>query len=75
MMTVMVTPETARIEVREGFSLALPKFLWRVMEARAKALHDGDLKATMTELVAEELLGWFKESIRGGVPVPGPSPN
>lgn len=75
MMTVMVTPETARIEVREGFNLALPKFLWRVMEARAQALHDGDLKATMTELVAEELLRWFKESIRGGIPVPGPSPN
>jgi len=75
MMTVIVTPETSRIEVREGFSLALPKFLWRVMEARAKALHDGDLKATMTELVADELLRWFKESIRGGIPVPGPSPN
>jgi len=75
MMTVMVTPETARIEVREGFNLALPRFLWRVMEARAQALHNGDLKATMTELVAEELLRWFKESIRGGVPVPGPSPN
>jgi hypothetical protein len=75
MITVMVTPETTGIEVREGFSLALPKFLWRVMEARAKALHGGDLKATMTELVAEELLRWFKESIRGGVPVPGPSPN
>ena len=75
MMTVMVTPETARIEVREGFSLALPQFLWRVMEARAQALHGGDLKATMTELVAEELLRWFKESIRGGIPVPGPSPN
>lgn len=75
MMTVMVNPETARIEVREGFSLALPRFLWTVMEARAKALNDGDLKATMQELVAEELLGWFKESIRGGIPVPGPSPN
>jgi len=25
--------------------------------------------------VAEELLRWFKESIRGGIPVPGPSPN
>jgi hypothetical protein len=45
------------------------------MEARAQALHDGDLKVTMTELVAEELLRWFKESIRGGIPVPGPSPN
>jgi hypothetical protein len=75
MMTVMVTPETSRIEVREGFNLALPKFLWRVMEARAQALHNGDLKATMTELVAEELLRWFKESIRGSIPVPGPSPN
>jgi len=75
MMTVMVTPETAQLEMREGFSLALPKFLWTVMEARARALHDGDLKATMQELVQDELLRWFKDSIRGGVPVPGPSPN
>ena len=75
MMTVMVTPETAKIEVREGFSLALPRFLWTVMEARAKALHEGDLKTAIQELVAAELLGWFKESIRGGIPVPGPSPN
>ena len=75
MMTVMVTPETAQLEMRQGFSLALPKFLWTVMEARARALHDGDLKATMQELVQDELLRWFKESIRGGVPVPGPSPN
>jgi hypothetical protein len=75
MMTVMVTPETVKIEVREGFNLALPKFLWRVMEARAEALHEGDLKATIQELVAEELLKWFKESIRGGIPVPGPSLN
>jgi hypothetical protein len=74
-MIVTVSPETMKIEVREGFSLALPKFLWTVMEARAKALHDGDLKATMTELVAEVLLIWLKESIRGGIPVPGPSLN
>jgi hypothetical protein len=75
MMTVMVTPETAQLEMREGFRLALPKFLWTVMEARARALHDGDLEATMQELVQDELLRWFKESIRGSVPVPGPSPN
>jgi hypothetical protein len=75
MITVMVTAETCKNEVREGFSLALPRFLWAVMEARAQALHDGDLKATVTELVAEELLRWFKESIRGGVPVPESSPN
>ena len=75
MMVVCVSPETSEIEVREGFSLALPKFLWRVLEARAKALHDGDLKATMQELVHDELFRWFKESIRGGIPVPAPSPN
>jgi hypothetical protein len=75
MITVMVTPETAKIEVREGFKLALPKFLWTILEARAKALHQGDLQATVMELVADDLLGWFKESIRGGVPVPGPSLN
>ena len=75
MMVVTVSPETSQVEVREGFSLALPKFLWRVMEARAQALHEGDLKATIQELVQDELLRWFKESIRGGIPVPGPSPN
>ncbi len=58
-----------------GFSLALPKFRWKVLEARAKALHDGDLKATMEELVHDELFRWFKESIRGGIPVPALSPN
>ena len=75
MMVVCVSPETSEIEVREGFSLALPKFLWKVLEARAKALHDGDLKTTMQELVQDELFRWFKESIRGGIPVPVPSPN
>ena len=75
MMVVCVSPETSEIEVREGFSLALPKFLWTVLEARAQALHDGDLKATMQELVHDELFRWFKESIRGGIPVPAPSPN
>jgi hypothetical protein len=75
MMTVMVTPETAKIEVREGFNLALPKFLWTVLEARAKSLHNGDLKAAIQALVAEELLGWFKRAIRKGIPVPGPSVN
>jgi hypothetical protein len=75
MMTVAITPETVKVEVREGFSLALPKFLWQVMEARAKTLHNGDLNTTMMELVAEELLGWFKESIRGRIQIPRPSPN
>ena len=75
MMVVCVSPETSEIEVREGFSLALPKFLWKVLEARAQALHDGDLKATMQELVHDELFRWFTESIRGGIPVPAPSPN
>jgi hypothetical protein len=45
------------------------------MEARAKTLHNGDLNTTMMELVAEELLGWFKESIRGRIQIPRPSPN
>ena len=64
MMVVTVSPETCEIEAREGFNLALPKFLWRVLEARAKALHDGDLEATMTELVPEELI----EVVHGGEP-------
>jgi hypothetical protein len=48
------------------------------MEARAKALHDGDLKATMQELVAmscSELFGWFVKASRKVIEVPAPSPN
>jgi len=75
MMVVTMSPQTCEIEVREGFSLALPKFLWAVLEARAKAMHDGDLKATMQELVHEELFGWFIQASRKVIPVPAPSPN
>jgi hypothetical protein len=75
MMVITVTPQTMEIEVREGFNLALPKFLWTVLEARAKALHQGDLKATVQELVAEELLRWLKEASRKMIPVPAPSVN
>ena len=75
MMMVMVTPETAKIEVREGFSLAFPKFFWTVLEARAKTLHQGDLKVTVQELVAEELLKWFQAASRKVVSVPAPSIN
>jgi hypothetical protein len=75
MMVVRITPKTCEIEAREGFTLALPKFLWTVLESRAQALHQGDLPATVQELVAEELLGWFQEASRKVIPVPGPSPN
>jgi len=74
-MMVMITPQTQEIEVREGFKLALPKFLWTVLEQRAKSLYNGDLQATMSELVAEELMGWFLEASRKVIPVPAPSPN
>ena len=75
MMVVCITPQTCEIEVREGFKLALPKFLWTVLEARAQTLHQGDLKVTVQELVAEELLEWFQAASRKVVPVPAPSPN
>ncbi len=75
MMLVTVSPETSVIETREGFKLALPKFLWTILEARAKTLHQGDLQATMTELVAEELLRWFSEASQKVIPVPAPSLN
>jgi len=72
MTIVTISPETREIEVREGFKLALPKFLWTVLEARAKALHQGDLQTTVLELVSEELMGWFTEAIRGMVgPISG----
>lgn len=75
MMLVTISPETTEVEVREGFKLALPKFLWTVLEARAKTLHQGDLPATMTELVAEELLRWFSEASRKMIQVPVTSRN
>ena len=75
MMVVCITPQTCEIEVREGFKLALPKFLWTVLEARAHVLHQGDLQATVMDLVAEELLGWFQAASKKAVPVPAPSVN
>ena len=75
MMLVTVSSETSVIETREGFKLALPKFLWTILEARAKALHQGDLQATVMELVADELLRWFSEASRKVIPVPAPSLN
>jgi hypothetical protein len=72
MIIVTISPETCEVEVREGFRLALPKFLWTVLEARAKALHKGDLNAAVMELASEELMGWFSESIKDVVgPVSG----
>lgn len=64
MIMVVISPETWAIEVRDGFNLALPKFLWTILEARAKTLHQGDLQATMMELVNEELMRWFGEASR-----------
>jgi hypothetical protein len=75
MMLVTVSSETSVVETREGFKLALPKFLWTILEARAKALHQGDLQATVMELVADELLRWFSEASRKVIPVPAPSLN
>ena len=72
MTIITISPETREIEVREGFKLALPKFLWAVLEARARTMYQGDLHTAIMELVAEELLGWFVESVRGVVgPVTG----
>ena len=75
MMLVTISSETSVVETREGFKLALPKFLWTILEARAKALHQGDLQATVMELVADELLRWFSEASRKVIPVPAPSLN
>jgi hypothetical protein len=72
MIIVTISPETSELEVREGFRLALPKFLWTVLEARAKTMHKGDLNAAVMGLASEELLDWFSESIRKVVgPVSG----
>ncbi|MEM3452121.1 MAG: hypothetical protein QW835_00645 [Candidatus Hadarchaeum sp.] len=51
-MMALTTPEKLEIEVREGFRLALPKFLWEVLEARAKILYQGDLKKTVLSTFA-----------------------
>lgn len=75
MMMVAITPESRKIEVREGFSLALPKFLWAALEGRANTLHQGDLKKTVEELASEMLLEWFKEASRVVFRVPAPSLN
>jgi len=72
MTIVTISPETCEIEVREGFSLALPKFLWTVLEARAKTLHQGDLHTAVMGLASNELIEWFSEAIKSVVgPVSG----
>jgi hypothetical protein len=73
MTIVTISPETCEIEVREGFSLALPKFLWTVLEARAKALHKGDLHTLRSwSWPLSELMEWFSEAIKDVVgPVSG----
>jgi hypothetical protein len=75
MMLIKISPETCAVETREGFRLALPKFLWAILEGRAEALHQGDLQATVVELVAEELLKWFSEASQKMIQIPAPSNN
>jgi len=68
MMGVMLTPETLEIEERQGFNLAMPKFLWTVLEHRAKAQNQ-DLQTTLNNLVAEVLTVWLCDAIMVAIPV------
>jgi hypothetical protein len=69
MMGVMITPETLEIEERQGFNLAMPKFLWTVLEHRAKAQNQ-DLQTTLNNLLAEVLSAWLCDAIKVAIPVP-----
>ncbi len=59
-----LTPETAKIETR-AINLGCPKFLWRILEARAESLHQGDLELAINELFAVLITDWLKEATKG----------
>jgi len=74
-MLVAIAPETMQIEQREGFKLALPKFLWKVLEARAKEFHNGDLQECVAALAAKEFIDWFVAASKKVLQAPAPSLN
>jgi hypothetical protein len=68
MMGIMVSKETLKIETREGFTLSLPKFIWTVLEKKAKGQNQ-DVETALNGLVAEVLTAWFIQSIQTVVPL------
>jgi len=74
MMGIIISPETTVLEGRP-INLILPKFLWQAIEARAKAIFDGNLEITLQTLILEELLEWFQQASTAIVPLPALSPN
>lgn len=69
MMGVMLTPETVELEERKGFDIKLPKFLWTVLEHRAKAQKQ-DLQTALNSLVNEVMLVWLGDAVKAAIPVP-----
>ena len=50
MMAVEISPETTVI-MEVPIPIRLPKWLWTILYARAKALHAGDLEACVQDLL------------------------
>ena len=50
MMAVEISPETT-VMVEVPIPIRLPKWLWTILYARAKALHGGDLECCVNQLL------------------------
>jgi hypothetical protein len=50
MMAVEISPETT-VMVEAPIPIRLPKWLWTILYARAKALHGGDLECCVNQLL------------------------
>jgi hypothetical protein len=50
MMAVEISPETT-ITMEVPVPIRLPKWLWTILYARAKALHGGDLECCVNQLL------------------------
>ncbi len=64
MMAVEISPET-NVTMEVPIPIRLPKWLWTVLYARAKALHGGDLECCVNQLLQMGIQTEIK--IMGGV--------
>ena len=67
MMAVEISPETT-VTMEVPIPIRLPKWLWTILYARAKALHGGDLECCVNQVLQVGIQTEIK--IMGGV---GPS--
>jgi hypothetical protein len=64
MMAIEISPETT-MTMEVPIPIRLPKWLWTILYARAKALHGGDLECCVNQLLQVGIQTEIK--IMGGV--------